>query len=224
MQGEKPSSLMTRRAAEPKPGGPHCAGTLNAVIRAKNGSPAAKALFGLADDVEITRDLFARLLHPDDAAGFDAACAAALQPNGPRHFELTYRIRRADNGCERWIKFFAHVASEGDVPGQLYGTLSDITDERRELERLRQTESQLALFIEHAPAAIAMFDRDMVCLAASGRWQAYYGVESEVGRNHYDAFPEISEAWKAVHRRALAGAVNPPTARLSPAPTARCNG
>ena len=130
-----------------------------------------------------------------------------MNPDGPRHFELTYRIRRADTGDERWIKFSASVAREDDVPGRLYGAVCDITDEKRELERLRQAESQLSLFIEHAPAAIAMFDRDMVCLAASARWRTYYGVESEVGRCHYEVFPEIPEAWKAVHRRCLAGAV-----------------
>ncbi len=67
--------------------------------------------------------------------------------------------------------------------------------------------SSLDQFIADAPNAMAMFDLDMRYLAASALWLRDFGLgESPVGRSHYDVFPEINDALRAVHRRCLAGA------------------
>jgi len=67
----------------------------------------------------------------------------------------------------------------------------------------------LELFIEHAPVALAMFDRELRYLQASRRWRTDYGIGDRPleGHSHYEIFPEIPERWKSVHRRALAGEV-----------------
>jgi PAS domain S-box-containing protein len=75
------------------------------------------------------------------------------------------------------------------------------------LEDLSAGEERLRLFIEHAPAAMVMLDRQMRYLAVSRRWMNDFHLrDSIIGQNHYDVFPEIPAAWREAHRRCLDGA------------------
>jgi diguanylate cyclase (GGDEF)-like protein/PAS domain S-box-containing protein len=71
------------------------------------------------------------------------------------------------------------------------------------------SEELLHVFIDQAPVAIAMFDRDMRYLAASRRWLSYYGLTNRTlhGLSHYEVFPDLPERWREIHRRALAGEI-----------------
>lgn len=122
----------------------------------------------------------------------------------------THEIQRIEvgDGSHRWIdnRKYPLKNEAGAVLG-VFGICPDISEPIDAWGQQGETGEIFRLFIAHAPAAIAMFDREMRYLAASERWVRDFGLDGSrvIGASHYEIFPEIPERWKALHQRSLAG-------------------
>lgn len=95
----------------------------------------------------------------------------------------------------------------GKIIGQL-ATSIEVTDQVMARKKIEESEEINRLFIEYAPAAMAMFDREMRYVSVSKQWMKEYDLTGNIiGRKHYELFPNILERWKEVHSRGMKGAV-----------------
>src|SRR3569623_1381321 len=97
------------------------------------------------------------LIHPEDRGRMAAYLADLLALKG--RFDQEYRIVRARDHESRWVHGLGRLELDGaGGPVTLRGTIQDITERKRVYAELRQNEELLELFIQHAPAALAMLD------------------------------------------------------------------
>ncbi len=121
------------------------------------------------------------------------------------------RLERPD-GTEVWMRREVRPWRSGD--GSIGGIIlftEDISEHKKADEDLRESKELLQLFITHAPAGLAMFDREMRYLSASRRWMEMHSLlgQQVIGQNQYELFPELPENWREEHRRALMGEALP---------------
>ncbi len=152
-----------------------------------------------------------QLVYPEERAAVSSYFAEEVVRK-QKSFRRTYRIVRPRDGATRWVQGRGEL--ELDVNGEalrMRGTIQDVTEQKQVEAALRESREQLRLFIEHAPAALAMLDREMRYLTVSRHWLEMFGLKAEdvMGRSHYDVLPGAPKEWHKDHLSALTGKVTP---------------
>ena len=159
--------------------------------------------FGLGDREVIGHSHYEIL--PEIADNFKAIHRRALAGETIRSKDERYE---KPDGTVLWGRSEVLPWRTGDdsIGGIILFT-EDITERKESELALRESRELFKLFIQHAPAALAMLDEDLRYLAASRRWLEDYGLSGReiIGRSYYEVLPEIPESWRESHRRAMAG-------------------
>ena len=170
-------------------------------------SPELDRIVGTPPDYNRKFEGLWPLIHPEDRAELGKRLERILRGETDE-YRREYRIVRQCDGAVRYVHTRGRI--EFDAGGKralLRGTLQDITERKQAELALRESKDLLRLFIENAPVALAMLDREMRYVAVSGRWLEDYGLAGQdvIGRSHYELVPDLPERWKQAHRRGLAG-------------------
>jgi PAS domain S-box-containing protein len=150
-----------------------------------------------------------KLYWPDGTPLPHDQCPMALALRRRRPIRGMEAVAERPDGTR--IPFIPYPTPLFDETGRLTGAVNmlvDISERKRVEADLAERQAQLAVFVEHAPAAIAMFDREMRYLAVSRRFIVDYRLPQNaqlIGRSHYEIFPQIPQHWRDIHARALAG-------------------
>jgi PAS domain S-box-containing protein len=149
---------------------------------------------------------WSKAVHPDDAQPTIDAWNEAVREKKTFVFEHRVKLKTGEWNLFS-IRAIPLLNSDGTIR-EWVGVHTNISRQKEAAEKLRESEERLRLFVDHAPAAIAMFDRDIRYLAVSQRWMKDYSLTGHIaGRSHYDVFPDMPQRWKDIHQRALQGEV-----------------
>jgi PAS domain S-box-containing protein len=158
------------------------------------------------EDVRLDASSVFRRIHPDDLGSFRQSIVESARDLSP--WKQEYRVQFED-GTGEWLEGRATPQAMEDGSVLWHGFITRVTERRRVELALDYQRAQLAAFVEHAPAAIAMLDKELRYIAASRQWLKDYGLEGReiLGQTHYEIFPNIPQRWKDIHQRCLEGAV-----------------
>ncbi len=137
---------------------------------------AARKMFGVSADAEITLDTFYRAVHPDDLERVKWARRQALELRLP--YQIEYRTLRSD-GTICWV----HSRGRGDYdelgkPLSMSGVVFDITDRKK-------AEELFHLATEASPSGTILIDHEGRIVLVNARAEELFGYARDelVGEN-----------------------------------------
>ena len=152
----------------------------------------------------VLTDLVEMIL-PEERTNVVAAAREAFEKRKP--VKQTFRVRRAD-GTTRMIQVAGSpsIDARGQVEA-MHGVVIDKTDGHAALQAAMSSDSMVRRFVQAAPMAVCMYDKEMRVLMASESWLSERRLKEEevLGRSMYDLMPWLPEKWRTIHRQVLRG-------------------
>jgi len=165
-------------------------------------SPESRAILGLAphEPMPAFEDL-AQFF--EDWAGVQRLADGAEEIGATRSMETW--VRRRDGSRRRVLIQLAFERDESGETFARFGAVVDITDIAEALSQTRERARVLTNLLEQAPAALAMFDRDLRYVHVSKRWQIEHGLEGQdlIGRHHFEVSPNLPQRLRDFHQLCL---------------------
>ena len=149
-----------------------------------------KEIWGV--DEEVSRDVYASLIHPEDQAQRKAAHEEALRTG-----QLEYQARILWRGNNiRWVRITGSLSYKEDKkPFKLIGVIQDITDAVLSRKQLQEKEQRFSDLIQQAPmAACVMRGKDFIVEIANEKLLELWGRNQEdfLGKPVFEAIPEVA--------------------------------
>ncbi len=153
--------------------------------------------FGVTEAQVKKTDVWETVLHPDDIGEYVKSFATSLHEQIA--FQAQARVRNK-NGEWRWVHSSGapRFSPEGQFLG-IVGTSSDITDQVRAVELLRQTSENLRLMVTYSTEAMLIVDGRGLVEAVSASGARLLGFEEEelLGRRVEDLMEPLSRIERA---------------------------
>ncbi|RYJ01269.1 MAG: PAS domain S-box protein, partial [Acetobacteraceae bacterium] len=144
-----------------------------------------------------------RMVHPEDRPGLAQATRC-----DPPTFTAEFRIRRADDGAERWIAASGRIERDADGrPVRMLGINRDVTEQRLRATELASREAALRAMVEANPIGVMRSTRDGAILDANDALLRIIGRDRtalEAGVLRWDTI--TPEDWRAANDAAIATA------------------
>jgi PAS domain S-box-containing protein len=138
----------------------------------------------------------------------DEARSAALLAGTMDQYTTRRRFVRADGSSVEVRLTVGRAAPDGRMPEHFVYVAEDAAAADARGVDTFGPGALLADFIEEAPVAMAIFDRQMRHLAASRRYRSDFALPahvSPIGRTPAQVLPDMAQRWAQAHARALQG-------------------
>jgi PAS domain S-box-containing protein len=110
------------------------------------------------------------------------------------------------DGSIVWTDINSTLYYKNDCPDYFITTVTDISNQKKTEKALLKSEHILKLFVENAPAAIAMLDKNLQFIITSQRYLKDMEFNKDIiGQSFYDVFTNIPQKWKEAHEKCLNG-------------------